>query len=116
MRSDTIGDDKSLTISQFCALEEISRAEFYKMRRAGRGPVVVYPGPGCPRISAKARRDWHRKLEAEAGARQHVCGGLTDTHSDDPARTGEPLCAINRRRKDRKAGSPVEGPNTNGIN
>ncbi len=66
MGNDTAGADKSLTISQFCALEEISRAEFYKIRRAGRAPVVIYPGPGCPRITADARRDWHRKLEAEA--------------------------------------------------
>jgi len=71
MGNDTTGADKSLTISQCCAIEEISRAEFYKIRRAGRGPVVVYPGPGCPRITAKARRDWHCKLEAEGpGARE----------------------------------------------
>ena len=59
-------EERSYTIEQFCFLESIGKNSFYKMRRAGTAPEVYYVPVGSarlPRISAQARRDWHRKLK-----------------------------------------------------
>jgi predicted DNA-binding transcriptional regulator AlpA len=58
--------DASFTIDEFCRVEKISRAFYYKLKKQGRGPREMKLGPGAKRISGQARRDWHRQREAEA--------------------------------------------------
>jgi hypothetical protein len=55
---------ESYTIREFCRLERISEASFFKMARLGVGPkVLTIPGCAIKRITVKAREDWHRKIE-----------------------------------------------------
>jgi hypothetical protein len=57
--------ERAMTIKQFCAIENISKATYYKMRRAGLGPeetTVPIPGMTVVRITQEARRAWHQKL------------------------------------------------------
>jgi hypothetical protein len=61
----TIVRERALTIAEFCALENIGKATYYKMRRAGLGPEETYvpiPGMRLVRISPEARREWHAML------------------------------------------------------
>jgi len=58
--------DPSFTIAEFCRLEKISRAFYYKLKAQKRGPREMDLGPGAKRITGQARRDWHRQREAEA--------------------------------------------------
>jgi hypothetical protein len=62
----TFVTDPSLTINQFCAAENISRATLYKLWAADKGPGYHCVG-AHRRISAEARREWRQRLEAEAG-------------------------------------------------
>jgi hypothetical protein len=55
--------DASYTINEFCAAEKISRAQLYKMWNADRGPRYFLIG-SFRRISAEARAEWRRDLEA----------------------------------------------------
>jgi hypothetical protein len=57
--------DQSQTIPEFCSTERISRAFYYEMRKAGRGPREMRHADGCVRISPEARRDWRRERERE---------------------------------------------------
>jgi hypothetical protein len=59
------GIDPSQTIPQFCAGEGFSRAQYYVMRKQGRGPREMRIGNGCIRITPEARRDWRLEREAE---------------------------------------------------
>ena len=59
------GAEQSQTIPEFCRSEKISRAFFYQLQNAGRGPRTMRHADGCIRISPEARKDWRR--EAEAG-------------------------------------------------
>ena len=63
--SSTFITDPSLTIQQFCAAEKMSRAMIYALWKVGKGPRYFYVGTHR-RISAEARREWRRLLEAEA--------------------------------------------------
>lgn len=57
-------DERSLSIDEFCAAENISRSTFFKMKNAGNGPKEMrLPGSSIVRISPAARREWHRRLE-----------------------------------------------------
>jgi hypothetical protein len=59
--------ERALTIGEFCTVENISKATYYKMKRAGLGPAETHmpiPGMNVIRISADARRAWHAKLAA----------------------------------------------------
>jgi hypothetical protein len=38
--------ERALTIKQFCAIENISKAKYYEMRRAGLGPEETIVPPG----------------------------------------------------------------------
>ena len=59
--------NQSLTITEFCKLERISRSKLYQLWSAGRGPAYYCIGNGTHRrITGEARREWHRQLEAEA--------------------------------------------------
>jgi hypothetical protein len=80
---DTPADHRepALTIRQFCILENMAVATYYKMRRLGHGPDEMrIPGTAIVRITQQARRDWHarmgelgrsREAELEA-ARRHA--------------------------------------------
>ena len=67
--------DQSYTINEFCTAERISRAMFYKLRAAGKGP----------RISHEARIEWRRQLEAEALKVRKPGGDVTDSICMTPA-------------------------------
>ena len=57
--------DASLTINEFCQLEKVSRSKLYQLWNAGKGPRYHLVG-AHRRISAEARSEWRRQLEAEA--------------------------------------------------
>jgi predicted DNA-binding transcriptional regulator AlpA len=60
-----MAEDFTLTVNQFCAVENISRAMLYRLWADGKGPRRFFIG-NSPRISHEARTEWRRKLEAEA--------------------------------------------------
>jgi hypothetical protein len=56
--------EPSVTATEFCALEGMSRTTYSELQKLKLGPVEhEYPGSGGPKISPSARHDWHRKLE-----------------------------------------------------
>src|SRR5262245_39608672 len=56
--------ERALTIRQFCILENMAVATYYKMRRLGYGPDEMrVPGTALVRITQRARRDWHARIE-----------------------------------------------------
>jgi hypothetical protein len=57
--------DPSYKISQFCAVESISRGMLYKLWDQGKGPRYFFVG-NSRRISHQARVEWRERLEAEA--------------------------------------------------
>jgi hypothetical protein len=57
-------DERPLSRKQFCELENISLSTYHKLKRQGLGPdETCFKGMGLARISAKARRSWHSKIE-----------------------------------------------------
>ena len=60
--------EASQTIPEFCASEGISKAFYYELQKAGRGPRVMRHADGCVRISPEARREWRAEREAETAA------------------------------------------------
>jgi hypothetical protein len=56
-RPEIADDGPSHTIEQFCALENISKATFYKLDIKPR--VMTLPGTSALRITAASRRKWH---------------------------------------------------------
>jgi hypothetical protein len=52
----------ALTIDQLCALDNISRATYFRIRNEGRGPVEMRDGKSVT-ISPEARAQWHRDRE-----------------------------------------------------
>ena len=68
-------DELPYTISQFCAVEHLSLATYFKIRKIGQGPEETrIPGTRVVRITVKARREWHVLLEklrtSETGRRE----------------------------------------------
>jgi hypothetical protein len=60
-------DEKSFTIDEFCLLEKISRATFFKLARNRQGPEVLrIAGTVLVRITASARLRWHERMAALA--------------------------------------------------
>jgi hypothetical protein len=59
--------DPTLTITEFCAAEKISRTALYKMWAEGKGPRWFNNGTKRL-ISYEARQEWRRAREAEAAA------------------------------------------------
>lgn len=54
-----------MTRKTFCALEDMSMAMYYKLKAKGLTPKeMTAPGSNLHRISAQARRDWQRMMEA----------------------------------------------------
>jgi hypothetical protein len=65
-------DERSYTRAEFCALERMSPSTYAKLQKIGRGPTEIrFPGMSFARITAAARREWHRKnmewAETDAG-------------------------------------------------
>lgn len=63
-----MADDKSLTIAQFCEGEQISLPYYFKIRKAGLGPVELRIGKGrgaVVRITIKSRDAWRAKMEKQ---------------------------------------------------
>src|SRR5262245_56918602 len=61
-------EERALTIQDFCYLENITKATYYKLKRNGLGPEetnVLIEGARLVRITAEARRAWHAKLKAQ---------------------------------------------------
>jgi hypothetical protein len=57
-------DCESLSISQFCKAEHLSRATYYAFKRDGLAPREYrVPGTNIIRITAQARRDWQDRME-----------------------------------------------------
>jgi hypothetical protein len=54
----------AFSIPQFCVAFSLSRGQFYKLRKDGRGPVIM--DAGKPLISYAAAAAWRRSLEARA--------------------------------------------------
>lgn len=53
------------TIAAFCALERISPATYFAVRRKGLGPKERrIPGTRIVRITEEARLEWHRQISA----------------------------------------------------
>ena len=55
-------DDQSKTIKQFCRAEQMSRPQYYNMKRRGRGPRELRDGRFI-RITPEAHRDWRQARE-----------------------------------------------------
>ena len=55
------------TVDEWCALYDLSRSFFYKLRRLGLGPRVMKIG-NCTRISPEADEEFRRRVEAETAA------------------------------------------------
>jgi hypothetical protein len=56
-------EETSMTIQQFCALENFSIGYFYKLKQLGMAPRVVNPpGTNLQRITADERRAWHERM------------------------------------------------------
>jgi predicted DNA-binding transcriptional regulator AlpA len=55
-------EDRSLTIEEFCLLENISKPTYYQMRKRGIGPAEMRV-LNCVRISYAARMEWQRERE-----------------------------------------------------
>jgi hypothetical protein len=73
---DALDREPSMTINEFLAVERMSRSSYYKMRALGYGPAEMrVPGTEIIRISARARREWHARLEernrSEAAELEH---------------------------------------------
>jgi hypothetical protein len=49
--------DRDLTIQEWCAKRNVSRAGFYKMKKSGRAPRIVANG-SLRRITREADREW----------------------------------------------------------
>lgn len=57
--------DPTYTLNQFCAAEQISRAQLYEAWKEGWGPDYYWNGKHR-RITHRARLEWQRKREAAA--------------------------------------------------
>lgn len=58
----------SLTIENFCDLEQISKPFFYQLLNAERGPDLMWLGDQTPRITPEAHARWRIAREREAAA------------------------------------------------
>lgn len=58
-------DADAITIEQFCMANNICRATFYNLRKAGQAPAIMKVGSKVL-ISKEARVDWRRKMEEQS--------------------------------------------------
>jgi hypothetical protein len=81
----TVSSD--FTIQQWCARRNYSLATFYKLKKTGHAPEIVYlPGASTPRITQRADLEWEKRMlrlakqeperrEAERRRAQRVAAG-----------------------------------------
>jgi hypothetical protein len=55
---------KAFSVDEFCAAHGISRAMFYKIRAAGKGPRLMAVGTRTL-ISVEAAADWRQQCESQ---------------------------------------------------
>jgi predicted DNA-binding transcriptional regulator AlpA len=65
----------ALSISDFCARNNISRSFFYKLKKRGKAPRTMHVG-GRQIISPDAERDWRLEREREAAEAQSRSSAL----------------------------------------
>jgi hypothetical protein len=53
----------SYTIPEWCELERVSRAQYYRLKAAGKGPKTHNVGEKAPRISHDAAKAWRALME-----------------------------------------------------
>src|SRR5262249_16825532 len=93
---------------EFCLLESIGKNSFYKMVKRGTAPEIHYVPVGTarlPRISAQARRNWHRMLQELRLSKADEL--LAQRKRAQTAQAGKlaaasPLHVSNRNRKSRR--------------
>ena len=56
----------SWRINEWCGRRKVSRSQYYKLKREGRGPDTI--DSGGPRITEDADRRWQEAREREAAA------------------------------------------------
>jgi hypothetical protein len=70
MSDDMSDEGPSYKPTEFCKLEHISKASWFKMRKLGLAPDVYFvPGTRIGRITARTRREWHQRM-AEVSAQE----------------------------------------------
>jgi hypothetical protein len=122
----SIGRKAAQTIREFCADHSISRAEYYKLKKLGKGPREMVIG-SVKRISAEASADWRKDREAgvsaNPGGRPAVVRELRDAAQVEGLNCIQTLIAIRDNPKfppitriaacnnllDRGYGRPVQG-------
>lgn len=58
-------DKQAYTVAEFCELQGISRALFYKLRANKRGPQTYKIGRKTL-VSAEAAKEWQRQMEKDS--------------------------------------------------
>jgi hypothetical protein len=56
--------DALFTLDEWCAINRVSRREFYNMQKRGEGPALLYIGK-LPRISQGSNRAWQAALPTQ---------------------------------------------------
>jgi len=79
----TDASGQALSISQFCARNNISRSFFYKLKKNGKAPRIMEVD-GRRIISPEAERDW--RVERERGGVE--AAGRASSHAAQPTNQG----------------------------
>jgi hypothetical protein len=101
LSEDTAADhhERALTIRQFCILENMAVATYYKMRRLGYGPDEMrVPGTALVRITQQARGDWHARIEQLSKSQLEVARRQAQTAAAGKRAANSPLHISNRRK------------------
>jgi hypothetical protein len=74
------------TIVEFCVSENISRSQYYVMRREGWGPDEMYVGR-IVRITPEAKQRWRREREraAKLGHRRALPASSSKAEAEESA-------------------------------
>ncbi len=68
--ADTNLADRSVSLAEFCQLEHISLATYYKMKRTGFGPDEIrIPGTNVVRVTQAARAAWQQRMQQQQHSR-----------------------------------------------
>jgi hypothetical protein len=65
--------ERSLTLGEFCEVENISRSFLNKLRKLNLGPhitEIVGPGLSLFRVTPEARREWHQRMKKYRESKQ----------------------------------------------
>lgn len=96
--------DASLTIDQFCKIENLSRYSFFRLRQRGLAPRLLHvPGTRILRVTPEARRQWHLRMEAlekEQAAALEQAQRVEQARRAGQASARSPL-HVSRSRRDR---------------